>query len=58
MWVRFDADIGKTIEETPEQVQARALAWDRARGRLNEVNENLHVKGGENCYVCMCVSAH
>lgn len=35
MWVRFDVDIGKTIEETPEQVQARALAWDASRQDRN-----------------------
>ena len=58
MWVRFDVDIGKTIEETPEQVQARALAWDLARGRLQDVNENLRVKVEENCYVCNNALTH
>lgn len=57
MWVRFDVGVGK-VEETEEQVRERALAWDRARGRLNEVNENLRVKVEENCYVCNNALTH
>ena len=57
MWVRFDVGVGK-VEETEEQVRERALAWDRARGRLNEVNENLHVKVEKNCYVCTDALTH